>query len=232
MTIEWVAKSRYTPPMNTKMNAEMNAIKPQLNPLLKLVLDLGPLVLFFLANSRPALFLPLVSPILPAEIAAGERAGIFVATAVFMAAIVVALAITYMLTRHLPVMPLVTAVIVLVFGSLTLVLHDELFIKLKPTIIYVLFGAVLLGGLAFGKTLLGMVFDSVFHLTEEGWRKLTIRWALFFFALAVLNEMVWRTQSTDVWVSFKVFGVVPLTFAFAALQYPLLTKYAAPEVKE
>jgi intracellular septation protein len=203
--------------------------KPQLNPILKLVLDLGPLVLFFLANSRPALFLPLVSPILPAEIASGERAGIFVATAVFMAAIVVALAITYMLTRHLPVMPLVTAVIVLVFGSLTLVLHDELFIKLKPTIIYVLFGAVLLGGLAFGKTLLGMVFDSVFHLTEEGWRKLTIRWALFFFALAVLNEMVWRTQSTDVWVSFKVFGVMPLTFAFAALQYPLLTKYAAPE---
>ena len=110
----------------------------------------------------------------------------------------------------------------LVFGSLTLVLHDEHFIKLKPTIIYLLFGGVLLGGLAFGKPLLGMVFDSVFHLTDEGWRKLTVRWALFFFALAVLNEIVWRTQSTDVWVSFKVFGVVPLTFLFGALQYPLL----------
>jgi intracellular septation protein len=203
--------------------------KPQLNPLLKLVLDLGPLVLFFLANSRPALFLPLVSPILPAEIASGERVGIFVATAVFMVAILAALAISYALTRHLPVMPLVTAAVVLVFGSLTLVLHDELFIKLKPTIIYVLFGAVLLGGLAFRKPLLGMVFDSVFHLTEEGWRRLTLRWALFFFALAILNEIVWRTQSTDVWVSFKVFGVVPLTFIFAALQYPLLTKYAAPD---
>jgi len=203
--------------------------KPQLNPLLKLVLDLGPLVLFFLANSRPALFLPLVSPILPADVVSGERVGIFVATAVFMVAIVAALAVSYAMTRHLPVMPLVTTVIVLVFGSLTLVLHDELFIKLKPTIIYVLFGAVLLIGLAWRKPLLGMVFDSVFHLTEEGWRRLTLRWALFFFALAILNEIVWRTQSTDTWVSFKVFGVVPLTFLFAALQYPLLTKYAAPE---
>ena len=207
----------------------MNAKKPQLNPTLKLLLDLGPLVLFFLANSRPALFLPLVSPILPADIASGERTGIFVATAVFMVAIVIAFVVSYVLTRHLPVMPLVTAIIVLVFGSLTLVLHDELFIKLKPTIIYLLFGAVLLGGLAFGKPLLGMVFDSVFHLTDEGWRKLTLRWALFFLALALLNEIVWRTQTTDVWVSFKVFGVVPLTFLFGALQYPLLTKYAAPE---
>jgi len=210
----------------------MNEKKPPLNPMLKIVLDLGPLVLFFVANSRPALFLPLVSPILPADIATGERAGIFVATAVFMVAIVAALVVSYVMTRHLPVMPLVTAIIVLVFGSLTLVLHDEHFIKLKPTIIYLLFGGVLLGGLAFGKPLLSMVFDSVFHLTDEGWRKLTVRWALFFFALAVLNEIVWRTQSTDVWVSFKVFGVVPLTFLFGALQYPLLTKYAAPEPKK
>ena len=182
--------------------------KPKLNPALKLVLDLGPLLIFFAANSR---------------------FGIFAATGAFMAAILIALAVAYALTRHLPIMPLVTAVVVVVFGTLTLVLHDELFIKVKPTIIYVLFGGVLLVGLGFGKSLLGVVFDSVFHLTEEGWRKLTLRWALFFLALAVLNEIVWRTQTTDVWVSFKVFGVVPLTFLFAALQYPLLTKYAAPE---
>ena len=206
--------------------------KAQLNPLLKLALDLGPLLLFFFANSRPALFEPLLAPIIPEAVAHGERAGIFVATAVFMVAIVIAFVVSYVLTRHLPVMPLVTAIIVLVFGSLTLVLHDELFIKLKPTIIYLLFGAVLLGGLAFGKPLLGMVFDSVFHLTDEGWRKLTLRWALFFFALALLNEIVWRTQTTDVWVSFKVFGVVPLTFLFGALQYPLLSKYAAPAKEE
>jgi intracellular septation protein len=185
--------------------------KTKLNPTLKLVLDLGPLLVFFAANSR---------------------FGIFAATGAFMAAIVLALAVAYALTRHLPIMPLVTAVVVLVFGTLTLVLHDELFIKVKPTIIYVLFGGVLLGGLAFGKSLLGVVFDSVFHLTDEGWRKLTWRWALFFLALAVLNEIVWRTQTTDVWVSFKVFGVVPLTFVFAALQYPLLTKYAVPEEAE
>ena len=204
--------------------------KPQLNPLLKLALDMGPLILFFFANSRPALFMPLVGPFLPAAVA-GEKAGIFVATAVFMVAILVALAVSYALTRHLPVMALVTAVIVVVFGSLTLVLHDDTFIKMKPTIIYVLFGVILLGGLWFNKPLLAIVFDSVFELTDEGWRKLTLRWATFFLALAVVNEIVWRTQTTDFWVNFKVFGVLPLTFIFAALQFPLLQKYAAAKDK-
>jgi intracellular septation protein len=182
--------------------------KPQINPFLKIALDLGPLVLFFIANSR---------------------LGIFGATAVFMIATVLALAIGYLLTRHIPIMPLVSAVIVLVFGSLTLYLQDDTFIKIKPTIIYALFGAVLLGGQLMGKQLLAIVFDQVFHLNQDGWRKLTIRWALFFFALAVLNEIIWRTQSTDTWVAFKAFGFLPLTFVFAALQYPLLQKYAADE---
>jgi len=206
--------------------------KKQLNPLLKLVLDLGPLVLFFWANSKPALFAPLLAPWLPDNLVTGERAGIFAATAVFMVAVLIALVMSYALTRHLPMMTLVTAVIVVVFGGLTLALHNELFIKLKPTIIYVLFGGVLLGGLAFGKSLLGIVFDQLFHLTDEGWRKLTVRWALFFLALAVLNEIVWRTQSTDTWVTFKAFGVLPLTFIFAAFQYPLLQKYATQPVPE
>ena len=202
--------------------------KSQLNPLLKLALEMGPLLLFFFANARPALFMPLVGPLLP-QAASGEKIGIFVATAVFMLAILVSLAVSYALTRHLPVMAMVTAVIVVVFGGLTLVLQDDTFIKMKPTIIYLLFAGVLLGGLAFNRPLLAIVFDSVFDLTEEGWRKLTLRWAIFFLALALLNEIVWRTQTTDFWVSFKVFGVLPLTFFFAALQYPLLQKYATKE---
>src|SRR3954453_14201524 len=203
--------------------------RKQLNPFLKLALEMGPLILFFFANSRPALFTPFIGPLLPGVIS-GEKVGIFVATAVFMVAILVSLAVSYALTRHLPVKAMVTAVVVVVFGGLTLVLHDDTFIKMKPTIIYLLFAGVLLGGRALNKSLLAVVFDSVFDLTEEGWRKLTFRWAVFFLALAVLNEAVWRTQTTDFWVSFKVFGVLPLTFIFAGLQYPLLQKYAA--VKE
>ncbi len=180
--------------------------KKQLNPMLKLVLDIGPLVLFFAANSK---------------------FGIYAATGSFMVAVLIALAVSYTMTRHIAVMPIVTAVIVLVFGGLTLVLHDELFIKLKPTIIYVLFGGTLLVGLALDKPFLSIMFDQMFHLTAEGWRKLIWRWALFFLFLAVINEIVWRTQTTDFWVSFKLFGVVPLTLIFGALQYPLLVKYSA-----
>jgi intracellular septation protein len=180
--------------------------RPQLNPMLKLALDLGPLVLFFVANARY---------------------GIFTATAAFMVAVLAALFVSYVMTRRLPIMPVVTAIIVVVFGTLTLILHDATFIKVKPTIIYALFGAVLIGGLLFNKPLLGVVFDSLFHLSDEGWRKLTLRWAIFFFALAVVNEIVWRSVSTDAWVSFKAFGVLPLTLLFGALQVPLLKRYAA-----
>ena len=185
--------------------------KTQLNPLLKLALDLGPLVLFFLVNAR---------------------LGIFWATGVFMVAVLVALIVSYVLIRRLPAMTVVSAVIVLVFGGLTIVLENETFIKLKPTIIYLLFAAVLFGGLLFRKPLLEIVFDQMFHLTEEGWRKLTLRWGVFFVFMALLNEIVWRNFSTDTWVTFKVFGALPLTFVFAMLQLPLMTRYAAPETKK
>jgi intracellular septation protein len=116
--------------------------------------------------------------------------------------------------------------VVVVFGGLTLWLHDETFIKIKPTIIYCLFGGVLLGGLAVGRSLMGYVFDAVFKLSDEGWRKLTLRWGLFFFGLAVLNEVVWRSVSTDTWVTFKVFAILPITFAFALLQVRLINRYS------
>jgi intracellular septation protein len=180
---------------------------PTINPWLKLVLDIGPLLLFFFANGRW---------------------GIFAATAVFMVAIVISMAVSYALTRHVPPMTIVSAVIVIGFGGLTLLLQDDTFVKVKTSLIYALFAAVLIGGLAFGRPLLAMVFDSVFDLDAEGWRKLTVRWALFFLALAVLNEIGWRTQSTDFWVAFKVFALLPLTFLFAALQYPLLKRHAPP----
>jgi intracellular septation protein len=180
--------------------------KPDENPLLKLVLELGPLALFFFANARW---------------------GIFTATGLFMVAVLVSLVLSRRLTGRWPVMPVISAVVVTVFGGLTLILHDDLFIKLKPTIVNSLFGAVLLGGLAFGRPLLAYVFDTVFNLTQEGWKKLTFRWALFFFFLALVNEVVWRTQTTDFWVAFKVFGIMPITLVFGALQYPLLQRYDA-----
>jgi intracellular septation protein len=190
----------------------MNRTKP-LNPLFKLALEVGPLVVFFIANAYSDRF------------GVPQDRRIFAATAIFIVATVVALAVHYVLVRKLPIMPLVSGVVVIVFGGLTLWLDDELFIKLKPTIVNTLFGLVLLAGLYFGKPLLAVVLDSMFDLTQDGWRKLTFRWAMFFFVLAALNEIVWRTQTTDMWVSFKVFGIMPLTIAFALAQTPLLLRY-------
>jgi len=178
--------------------------KTQPHPLFKLATELGPLLVFFVMNARYHLF---------------------VATGAFMVAIVAAMVASYLVTRHVPLMALVTGVIVLVFGTLTLVLHDETFIKVKPTIIYGLFAVVLGGGLLFGRSFIAILFDQMFNLKPQGWRILTLRWALFFLGMAILNEIIWRTQSTDFWVGFKAFGVLPLTMAFAVMQMPLIKRY-------
>ncbi len=175
-----------------------------LNPWLKLAFEVGPLVVFFVANNR---------------------AGIFWATGAFMAALVVSLVATYTLARKLPMLALVTGAFVLVFGGLTLVLQDELFIKLKPTIVNVLFGLILLGGLAAGKSFLKSLLDQGFAMGDEGWRVLTLRWGLFFLVLAALNEIVWRNFSTDAWVNFKVFGIMPLTILFSLTQLPTIMRH-------
>ena len=197
--------------------------RKEINPILKLALELGPLMVFFFANSRGE-WLAGRFPAL------GELGGpLFVATALFMAATAIALTVSWILTRTLPIMPLVSGVVVFVFGALTLYLHSEIFIKMKPTIVNTLFGAVLLGGLAFGKSLLGYVFDSAFKLDAEGWRKLTLRWGLFFIFLAVVNEVVWRIFSTDTWVAFKVWGIMPITILFTMSQMPLIMKHSLEE---
>lgn len=192
--------------------------QPQVNPLLKLALEFGPLAIFFFANSYGDRWF---------GVATDQR--IFVATGIFIAASLLSLALSKVLLNHLPRMAIINAVVVTVFGGLTLALHDDLFIKLKPTIVNSLFGCILLGGLAMGRPLLPYVLDSVLSLTDEGWRKLTLRWGLFFFVLAAVNEIVWRSFSTDFWVGFKVWGIMPLTIAFALSQTPLILKH---EVKE
>lgn len=213
--------------MQVEFEHDPNAAdREEVAPLIKLALELGPLAVFFFANARGEMLVDWF----PALGALGGP--IFIATAAFMVAITISLAVSYWLTRRLPIMPVVTGVVVLVFGGLTLLLHDELFIKLKPTIVNCLFGAVLLGGLAFGKSLLGYVFDSVFKLDAEGWRKLTLRWGLFFFFLAALNEVVWRSFSTDFWVSFKVFGMMPITFLFTMAQLPLISRHSLTPLGE
>src|SRR5262249_38741988 len=155
---------------------------------------------------------------------------LFVGTALFVVATIVSLGVSLALTGRLPIMPLVSGIVVLIFGGLALWLHDDRFIKMKPTIINALFGGALLGGVVFGKSLLGYVFDSAFRLTDEGWRILTLRWGIFLLFLAVLNEVVWRVlaatmppeSANNLWVDFKVFGLVGLTFVFTLSQLPLI----------
>jgi intracellular septation protein len=172
--------------------------------LMKLVIELGPLVVFFVANSQ---------------------AGILIGTAWFMGATAVALTASRFILGRVPLMPLISGVFILVFGGLTLFMHDALFIKIKPTVVNLLFSAILFGGLAYGQSLLKYVFGEAFSLTDQGWRVLTIRWALFFLFLAALNEVVWRNFSEDFWVSFKLWGLMPLTMVFAVSQVGLLQRY-------
>ena len=180
-------------------------MSPQLR---RLVLDLGPLLIFF---------------------GAFKWGGFFVATAAFMVAISVALAIGYAFERKLSPMPLFTAVLVLIFGGLTLYLQNETFLKVKVTILYAFFGVILLGGLMTGRLFLKYVFAQAFELDETGWKKLTVRWGIFCFALAALNEAVRRQTSTDIWVDFKVWGILPLTLLFTVAQLPLMLRHAHGE---
>ena len=172
--------------------------------LYKLLIDIGPLAVFFIFYTRSGL----QASILP-----------------FMVATVIAVLFSYILEKKIPIMPTVGAVIVLLFGGLTIYFDNEVFFKMKPTIINLLFAAILYGGILINKPLLKYLLGAALKLEDVGWRILTLRWIGFFIALAVLNEIVWRTQSTDIWVNFKVFGILPITFIFTMTQFPLIKKY-------
>ena len=172
--------------------------------LYKLLIDIGPLAVFFIFYTRSGL----QASILP-----------------FMVATVIAVLFSYILEKKIPIMPTVGAGIVLLFGGLTIYFDNDIFFKMKPTIINVLFAVVLYGGILINKPLLKYLLGAALKLEETGWKILTQRWIGFFISLAILNEIVWRTQSTDVWVNFKVFGILPITFIFTMTQFPLIKKY-------
>jgi len=170
----------------------------------KLLIDIGPLAVFFIFYSRG----DLKSAIIP-----------------FMIATIIAVLFSYIMEKKIPVMPTVGAFIILIFGGLTIYFDNEVFFKMKPTIINLLFALILYGGVIVKKPLLKFLLGAAIKLEDEGWKILTQRWISFFIALAVLNEIVWRTQSTDIWVNFKVFGILPITFIFTMTQFPLIKKY-------
>ena len=170
----------------------------------KLLINIGPLAVFFIFYSRG----DLKSAIIP-----------------FMIATIIAVLFSYIMEKKIPVMPTVGALIILIFGGLTIYFDNEVFFKMKPTIINLLFALILYGGLIVKKSLLKFLLGAAIKLEDEGWKILTQRWISFFIALAILNEIVWRTQSTDIWVNFKVFGILPITFIFTITQFPLIKKY-------
>jgi intracellular septation protein len=177
----------------------------------RLALDLGPLFVFFLAY---------------------QWGGIYVATGVFMAAALISLGLGYWLERKLSPVPIMTAVLVVVFGGLTLYLQNDLFIKIKQTALFTLFGATLLGGLYFNRLFLKYVLSLGFEMPDSAWRTLTLRYGIFFLCLAVANEIVWRNFPTNIWVLYKVWGVLPLTLLFSLTQAPFLMRHQIEETKE
>lgn len=183
--------------------------KRDVSPFLKLALEVGPLAVFFITNGK---------------------FGIFYATASFMAATLISLVTSRIFLKRIPVLALVTGVFVMIFGFLTIYLHDDTFIKIKPTVVNTLFAFILAAGLYFRRPVLKLALGEILQMREEGWRLLTLRWIGFFLFLAVLNEVVWRNFSTDTWVSFKSFGLMPLTFFFMMFQITLIMRHQISEV--
>lgn len=206
--------------MTSQPNQTGKPAEEQINPTLKLVLEIGPIILFILSYNFGDRLIEAFN--------LGEPFSrpIFLATAVIMVATLISIAVSWSVTRTLPAMPIVTAVVVSIFGGLTLYLQDDTFIKLKPTIINTLFGVTLIAGMLMGRSFLKVVMGPAFELDQEGWNKLTWRWGFFFLFLAVVNEVVWRNFSEAFWVGFKFWGMTGLTMAFVACQLPMMMKHS------
>jgi len=175
---------------------------------LKHAVDYGPILAFFIAY---------------------KLAGLMAATLTLMIATAIATLLLYIAQRRLALMPIITLLVVGTFGGLTLWLHDDTFIKMKPTVIQGLFAAILFGGLIMKKPLIRYVMGSTLQMDDDGWRLLSLRFAYFFTAMAVLNEIVWRTQPEGVWIDFKVFGIIGLTFLFILTQIPLIMRHSTEQ---
>ncbi len=172
---------------------------------MKIILDILPLAAFFISY---------------------QLGGLMTATIAIMAATSLSLLILYVMERKLSLNPLISGILVGIFGGLTLFFDNAIFIKMKPTLVNLLFAAILIGGLLFlKKPLLKYMLEIAFQLTEEGWQKLTMRWGIFFILLAAVNEVIWRNFSEEFWVNFKVFGMMPLTMIFMLSQLPLIKRH-------
>jgi intracellular septation protein len=198
----------------------MTDAKP--NPLLKLVLEVGPIAVFFLAYRMA----PVPDGL---DVAERQLEQILFATTIFVPTILAALAASWFLTRKLPKMAVITAIVVTIFGGLTLILRDDTFVKMKPTILYALFAGILGFGLLRGQSYLKYLMDELIPMRDDGWLRFTRRFVVFYLLLAVLNEIVWRVYGTDTWVNFRTFVLPLANFAFIMAQIPLFTRYAASQ---
>jgi len=203
---------------------EKNMAEKKINPIVKLILDIGPIILFFIGYTMMRDKTVTVGGI--------EYSGFIAVTAVFIPLIALSTYIMYRLTGRVAKMQVMTVMLVVVFGGLTIWFNDERFFKMKPTMIYLLFGGTLAVGLLRGQSYLQYVMEEIMPLQHEGWMKLTRRMMLFFFSLAFLNELIWRTMSTDAWVKFKVFGLTAAVFLFFMTQARLFAEYAIEEDEE
>jgi intracellular septation protein len=194
----------------------------RVHPLLKIVLEIGPIAIFFLAYRW--------APV-PEGLDAAERQleQILFSTKVFIPTILASLGLSYALTRKLPRMAVITAIVVVIFGGLTLILKNDTFVKMKPTILYCIFAGILAFGLARGQSYLKYLMEELLPMEREGWMKLTRRFVVFYLILAIINEIVWRGFGTDAWVNFRTFVLPIANFGFIMAQVPMFQRYSTAE---